>query len=145
MSGASNEFSAALALARTEAIRSTRSAGICGANAAGTACVNSTQWPDGMLIWLNADVAAPDYDAADTLVRFVQGKKGLALSVPVSSATGNAQFRLLFDSRGRLADQPAAGRIATLKSEQCPSGQTLARNFAINAAGQANMTRVNCS
>ncbi|TDK33706.1 GspH/FimT family pseudopilin [Luteimonas terrae] len=145
LAGMSNEVTGALALARAEAIRSTRSAGVCGANAAGTGCVNGLDWSNGLLVWTNGDVATPDYDASsDALVRVIDAKPGLSLTASASSATGALANRVVFDSRGRATAAPVAGRTIVMRPNDCPSGQDLVRTFTLNPSGQIVLSRSNC-
>ncbi len=140
---ANNELLASIALARTEAIRSTRGAGLCAANAAGTACVDSTAWNNGWLVWTNNNTDQDFQAATDTLVRYVQPRQGIIFTVPVSAAA-TLNTRILFDSRGRPMDSPAAGRTIDLRPDTCPAGNELVRSMQLSGVGQVTTTKVAC-
>jgi type IV fimbrial biogenesis protein FimT len=143
---ANNEFLATLALARTEAIRSTSSAGVCAADADGAACVDAGQWDDGWLVWTNDDDDDDlDYEAgSDTLVRHVQAREGIVVTVDPSIAADD-NTRIFFDNRGRAMDTSYdAGREIEIKPESCPEGQELVRTMTLTAVGQVNTEKAAC-
>lgn len=142
---ANNELLASLALARTEAIRSTRPAGLCAANADGTACVDATEWTDGWLVWANTNDDDNYQNGTDTLVRYVQARQGIELTVPASGAAApGLNTRILFDSRGRAMDAPADGRVIVMQPTDCPDGMELRRELALMRVGQVNSTKEAC-
>lgn len=138
-----NELMASLALARTEAVRSTRSAGICAANAAGTACVDDTDWANGWLVWTDASATAGYQAATDTLVRYVQPKQGIVLTVPAASA-GTLPNQIIFNARGMVANNLPETRAMTIVPDDCPDGQELERTLTLTRVGQVNMTKGTC-
>jgi len=148
VAAANNEFVGSLNLARTEAIRSTRSAGVCAANAAGTACSNSGDWNSGWLIWTNSAASANrDYEAGvDTLVRHVQTRPGILMTVAAGTAPAPLDSRILFDSRGRAVGTPSGptGRVIALKPADCPSGSRLLTTMKLTQVGQINSVKEAC-
>lgn len=145
---ASNELIAAVSMARSEAVRTTRGGGVCGANAAGTGCASSDTWNNGMLIWTDGDpsAATPGYrSATDTIVRRVEAKSGVALTV-VAIGTNPQDYQILFNGQGRVAGPAlATSRTMTLTPEQCPTGRDLRRTLTMNSVGQVNLTKVDCT
>lgn len=123
---ATNEALASLALARSEAVRNTRGAGVC-ASADGASC--GTNWNSGWLVWSDANGNGA-IDAGETIVRYSQGKTSVAM-------TGTATT-LAFDSRGR-----ASGGMQTINI--APSDTTTpARCITIGATGQTRVAQVGC-
>jgi type IV fimbrial biogenesis protein FimT len=121
VTGTSNELLTALTLARSEAIRSTRGAGLC-ASANGTACGGT--WNDGWLVWVDTN-ANGGLDANENVVRFTQGRGKMNL-------VGTAQT-LAFDARGRTTG--GAQNIGVK-----PDGyETPARFVCVGATGQARV------
>ena len=86
----SNELMAAMALARSEAIRSTRGAGVC-TSADGFTC--GGDWNSGWLVWTDTVTSNGVMDAGEPVARYVQAKENLVVS-------GSAVI-LGFDARGR--------------------------------------------
>lgn len=129
-----NEVLASLALARTEAIRSTRASVLC-ASSDGSTC--GTDWNGGWIIWTDSD---RDGNRASTepVVRYVQTHAGLAISV----AGGPSASKITFDSRGR----PDAGtnRVFTLLPSPCSAGRPLLRTMTLSAVGQVNTAKGAC-
>lgn len=134
---ATNELLAGISLARTEAMRSTFGGGICGAaNAAGTACMAAgTSWNNGWLIWTDANATSGYNAGTDTVVRHVQAKDGIVLTITVAPA-------ITFNSRGMVAN---GDRSIEVKPTDCPSGQQLKRTLTLTAVGQVNTTSGSCS
>ncbi|MBB6598676.1 GspH/FimT family pseudopilin [Luteimonas sp. MC1825] len=124
-----NELMASVSLARTEAIRSTKTATIC-ASSDGTSC--GTDWNQGWIVWTDND--GNNTLAASEIVRYVQASSDLSL------ATASAAGTIKFDNRGR-AD---TAQTFTLKPSNCPSGQTLQRELKVTSVGQVNMKKENC-
>ena len=123
---ATNEQLATQALARSEAVRNTRGAGLC-TSADGASCGGG--WDSGWLVWAdtNGDGLV---DAGETVVRYSQGKSSTTIT---GSATSIA-----FTPRGRAAGgQQTIGIV--------PYGQTApARCVTINATGQTRVTQAAC-
>ncbi len=142
MATASNEMIAALSLARTEAVRTTRGGGVCGSNAAGTGCVSSTTWNEGMLVWADAN-ATQGYDAGDTLVRRVAGGNDVSVNVP-ANGTSDTRYQVLFNRMGMVAGTAGPARVITLSPTTCPSGRDLKRTLTMTSVGQVRLDKDNC-
>jgi type IV fimbrial biogenesis protein FimT len=124
---ATNEALASLALARSEAIRNTRGAGVC-ASTDGASC--GVDWNGGWLVWSDTD-GNGTIDTGETIVRYSQGKASVAM-------TGTAAI-LAFDSRGR-----ARGGAQTINI--VPEGVTTpARCISVSLTGQTHVTQAACS
>lgn len=126
VSTATNELLASLSLARSEAIRNTRGAGIC-ASADGTSC--GADWNSGWLVWsdMNGNGAV---DADETVVRYTQGKGSTTL-------TGTAST-MAFDQRGR--NRGALGTVTVT-----PSGvATPIRCITVSVTGQTRVAQTAC-
>ncbi len=124
-----NELMASVSLARTEAIRSTKTAAIC-ASSNGTSC--STDWNQGWIVWTDND--GNNTLATSEIVRYVQAHPTLSLATASSAGT------ITFDNRGRANDE----QVFTLKPGDCPSGQKLQRELKVTSIGQVNMTQEYC-
>lgn len=123
---ATNEALASLSLARSEAIRNTRGAGVC-ASADGSSC--GADWNSGWLVWSDAD--GDGVIDAGEIVRYSQGKASVTM-------TGSAAT-LNFDRRGR-----ASGGLQTISI--APSDATTpARCITINMTGQTRVAQAACS
>ncbi|MGH8031160.1 MAG: GspH/FimT family pseudopilin [Luteimonas sp.] len=145
VAAATNELLASISLARTEAIRSTGSAGLCAADATGAACVDVNNWNNGWLVWTNTNADQNYQPGTDTLVRYVQSQEGIVLTVPGSAAATPAlSTRILFDSHGRQIDHPATGRALDLRPDICPKDNELVRNMALSGVGQVVTAKVAC-
>ncbi len=124
---ATNEALASLALARSEAVRNTRGAGVC-ASADGANC--GADWNGGWLVWSDANGNGA-VDAGEAIVRYSQGKASVNM-------TGTAAT-LAFDSRGR-----ARGGLQTINI--VPAGVAApARCITISATGQTRVAQAACS
>lgn len=139
-----NELIGSMSLARMEAIKTTRSAGLCAANADGTACVDSTDWGgSGWLVWSNATSVAAYQPGVDTLLRYVQPHTGMELTVPRDD---DGRSILVFDSRGRPTEQAAGtSRVMTLQPEGCATGEQFARSMRLNSVGQVTTEKQECA
>ncbi len=123
---ASNELLTSFTLARSEAIRSTRGAGVC-ASADGAICGGG--WNDGWMVWLDVN-GSNAFDAGDRVVRYSQGR-------PEMEITGSTPS-MAFDGRGRMV-----GGAKNLGVK--PDGySTPARNLCINTTGQTRITEGAC-
>lgn len=123
---ATNELLASLALARSEAVRNTRGAGIC-ASADGASC--GIDWNSGWLVWtdLNGNGAV---DAGENVVRYSQGKPSTAITSAVTS--------IAFTPRGRSSGGEQEIGI------QPADASTPVRCVTINATGQTRVAQAAC-
>ena len=127
---ATNDMLASLALARSEAIRSTRGGGVCASND-GATCGGT--WGDGWLVWgdTNGNEALDD---GETVLRYSRGGETMTADGPDDPVT--------FDSRGRR--RAAADQVLSLEPQSC-EGQELRRTLTINASGQVRTVKGACS
>lgn len=128
-----NELLGSVALARSEAIRNTRGAGIC-ASEDGATC--GDDWNAGWLVWTDSRNPPPD----GTVVRVVNAHPRLVLEAVDTGGTGVSQ--VAFDYRGRPTD--FASTVFTLQPDTCPGGQELVRTLTINVSGQMVNQREEC-
>ncbi|WP_379653625.1 GspH/FimT family pseudopilin [Pseudoxanthomonas sp. UC19_8] len=135
---ASNQVLAAIALARTEAIKS-RAAGLCpSANA--TSC--SGNWSDGWLVWQDLDRNG-NLDGTEPIVSYSSKPSGITV-------TGGEANQINFDARGRATGRDSSntaltgGTVLTISSDPCPSGQRLRNVLTVNPSGQVTREQVNC-
>lgn len=125
VAGSTNQFIAAVMLARSEAIKNTRGAGVC-ASANGASCQAGSNWTGGWLVWsdLNGNGA---FDAsADTVLRYMQGNPKVAVTGP------SAADAVRFDSRGRVV---GGDQTVVLQPDACGS-RPLRRTLTVSATGQ---------
>ncbi|MEL1263760.1 GspH/FimT family pseudopilin [Pseudoxanthomonas putridarboris] len=123
----SNELLTSFSLARSEAIRSTRGAGIC---ASGDGATCGLDWNAGWLVWRD-DNGNGVLDVGETVVRHTQGNSALGLT---SSAGAVA-----FDPRGR------SRALAAQNFGVKPAGQaTPFRCVTINLTGHARIVKDAC-
>lgn len=136
----SNELLATIALARSEALRSARGAGICPSED-GATC--SADWNDGWIVWLEAAGGTPGaFNAgADDIVRRIESPTGLV--VELQDSAGDALDAVAFDARGRpvAAGMPVSWSIMP---DECPEGDPLVRGIGLTFVGQAKISRGNC-
>lgn len=125
-----NTLIASFNLARTEAIRSNRGAGVC-SSADGADC-NGANWDAGWLVFTDMD-ADGLMSPGDTVVRYVEADPNLSLT--------SVEDVIAFDSRGRL-DAPVT---LTLESTDCPLNADLVRNLTVSSTGQVRMDREPCT
>jgi type IV fimbrial biogenesis protein FimT len=123
---ATNEALASLALARSEAVRNTRGAGVC-ASADGASC--GANWNSGWLVWSDTD-SDGTIDAGETIVRYSQGKASVAMAGTATT--------LAFDPRGRVI-----GGLQTIGLAPADA-TTPARCITISPTGQTRVAQAAC-
>ena len=123
---ATNELLASLALARSEAVRNTRGAGVC-ASADGASC--GIDWNSGWLVWTDANGTGA-VDAGEPVVRYSQGK--------ASTLIAGTATTLAFNPRGRLL-----GGEQNLSIVPADASTPL-RCLTIGATGQTRTSQVAC-
>lgn len=137
-----NQFNAAIALARSEAIKTTLAAGLC-PSADGVAC--GADWNAGWLVWrdTNRDGNLAN-DGTEPVIQYFANTNQIMLAV-----NGTAKFS--FDSRGAAAARNAANGVLTsiptmtLQPAKCPSGQQLINQISLLKTGQISTSKVTCS
>lgn len=120
LSVTSNELTASLSLARSEAIRNTRRAELC-PSADGLAC--GTDWNQGWMVWSDRD--GDSTIGTDEVVRWSQAKAKMRVEGPTAP--------LVFDAQGR-AD---AATTFVLQPDSCGE-QNLRRTLRVSATGQVH-------
>lgn len=128
VSGQSNAFLGALALARSEAVAK----GV-GAYVSRTGAT----WADGWRVWVDLDNDGT-YDDPGEAIRVFESLQGGTTMTP-----GTAIASIPFDSKGYLAVAVGTTYLFTLESPNC-SG-TNARQVTVAATGRAEIARVACS
>jgi len=130
---ANNEVLGLLSLARSEALRNNRGAGVC-ASIAGTACDGA--WSNGLMAYgdLNGDGS---FGSGDTILRFVQIRPSLSVSSAASAGTG-----FTFDGRGR--SRATANQSIIITPSACKTGEPR-RTLTVNLSGQVRVLQDNCS
>ncbi len=121
-----NQLTSAFGLARSEAIRNTRGAGVCG-SVDGATCSNSTNWTSGWLIWSDTNDTGAFESGTDTVLRYIQPAQRIVVAGP-----GVAEA-VRFDRRGRLIG--AADLQFSVQPQEC-GGQMLRRELLISRVGQ---------
>lgn len=125
-----NQLTAAVALARGEAVRTTRGAGIC-ASANGSSCAVSDDWTSGWLVWSDVNGNGTFDPAVDTPLRYMQGNPAVVVTGPSAAAD------MRFDARGRLG---GATREIVLQPKEC-GGESLRRTMTVAPTGTLRKTR----
>jgi type IV fimbrial biogenesis protein FimT len=131
LAGSTNQFMASVALARSEAIRNTRGAGVC-ATATGAACQSGTDWTAGWMAWSDINSNGTFDAGTDTVLRFMQGNPKVGVTGP---AAANA---VRFDARGRIV---GGEQNVILQPDSCGS-RPLRRTIVIGATGQVRKTEL---
>ncbi|WP_306993017.1 GspH/FimT family pseudopilin [Pseudoxanthomonas winnipegensis] len=133
-----NQLLTAVALARTEAIKS-RASGLCpSANA--TSC--SGDWSDGWLVWQDLDRNG-NLDGTEPIVSY--SAKPASITI-----TGGEANQINFDARGRATGRDSSntaltgGTVLTISSDPCPSGQRLRNVLTVSPTGQVTREQVTC-
>lgn len=132
-----NEFIAAVSLARSEAVKSNRGARVC-ASSDGATC--GTNWSDGWIVW--ADANNNGTLESEEIRRHQQALNGLRVAASSRSAFN-------FTARGECADCTggAFGAGATdieLHAVPCTTGQEHIRSLRILATGAVSFSRGVC-
>jgi type IV fimbrial biogenesis protein FimT len=135
---ASNELLASFSLARSEALRSPGGSFLC-TSTSGTACTAGSTWNDGWIIWPDLD-ADEVHDANERVIRYVRPNDRLTFT---GTSSGLNPTVIRFDPRGRIVNNVT--HAVTLLPINCPAGQQLQRSVALNATGQARISKANCT
>lgn len=121
-----NQLTSAFSLARSEAIRNTRGAGVCGSTN-GASCANVTDWSSGWLVWSDTNDTGTFEAGTDTVLRYLQGARRIVVGGPAATDA------VRFDRRGRLIG--AADIEFSIQPDECGS-QQLRRSLVISRVGQ---------
>lgn len=123
----SNELIASISLARSEAIRGTRGAGLC-SSVSGTSC-DGTWNDDGWTVWADLN-GSGSFDEGDRVVRVSQARPALRIT--------NADSGIVFDPRGRPRAGAQGFNIVPADAES-PS-----RNVCVGTTGRAHVQEGTC-
>lgn len=129
-----NELTASIALARSEAIRSPGGAALCPSEDGSTCLPDDSPWNNGWIVWIDGDGNGLLNGVNDRVLRYVEGTAGLDIEASTK------QSILKFDPRGRAVTP----MVFTLASEVCPAGHELVRKLTLTATGQVRMERGEC-
>lgn len=137
LASTTNEFIAAVSLARSEAAKSNRTARIC-ASSNGTSC--GSDWSQGWIVW--ADANSNGTPQADEIRRHQQALNGLTV-VASSAAT------FTFTARGECSNCSggAFGSGTTdleLRATPCDAGQQHVRSLRILRSGAVSFSKGAC-
>ncbi|MFC3129931.1 GspH/FimT family pseudopilin [Coralloluteibacterium stylophorae] len=137
---AANEVLAAVALARTEALRSPRTVSVC-ASDDGASC--GGEWSNGWLVWIDEDASggACDVGSGDRVLRYVETNRNL--SIAAESESGGSAECFQFDRQGRVQDR--GRRALTITVDDAPDDASLVREIRISATGQTRICQGACA
>lgn len=127
-----NEVSAAMHLARAEAIRRGIRVSVCAANSGLTACGSAAQWTQGWLVFIDPD----NNNAVNSTSDIIRSHEALSSSLSVS-ANGAV---VSYDSSGFIT---TGAFSMTMNATGC-TGYNV-RILAISASGRLSITRGLCS
>ena len=130
-----NALSAALQLARSEAVKTGNRATICpkdDADPADLDCGDAADWANGWMVYRGAAVATVD---AANLARTWEALNGMTVTTAVNSLT--------FTSTGEL-DGVGAAQTIVLQATGCETGDPLRRQITITPVGQVQSVRGVC-
>lgn len=132
MATTSNELIAALSLARSEAIKNTRGAGVC-ASSVGTSC-DGASWAGGWMVFGDTNRNG-SFDTNEPVLRVAEGR-------PRLQGVSGQELSIAFDGRGR--NRANAARNITLRPDEC-GDQPLQRHLVISPTGQVRLTKEACA
>ncbi|MBT2745417.1 GspH/FimT family pseudopilin [Lysobacter sp. ISL-42] len=131
---ATNEFIAALSLARNRSFGSLHESQVC-ASADGKHCSGS--WNDGWIVWIDRD--QDRMPSAGEILRRTGAQDRIDLRAAGATAAAAA---LAFDRRGRLSDRRRRDFALTYAS--CAGGDKDARRITVATNGQVRVTPTAC-
>lgn len=123
-----NELMAAFSLARTEAIRGNSVTGVCGRNAASTAC-DAGSWDRGWLVY-----RVPAAGGFEVLRVYELSEK--------DRLAGPADLR--FGPRGQRILPVGNFAPLVMRPDACPSGKQLMRSLSVTQTGAASNAPSSC-
>lgn len=123
---ANNDFVAALALARTEAIKQAGQVAVC-TSGGGTACVSAGAWESGWIVFADVDMNGA-WTASDVLLRRYEGF-GAGVTVTASTDT------IVYDRQGATA---------STSFSLCDAKTSKERIIRLTAAGHATFSEGTC-
>ncbi|MBU8976442.1 MULTISPECIES: GspH/FimT family pseudopilin [unclassified Lysobacter] len=134
-----NSLIAAFNLARSEAIRSNRGAGVCPSKA-GTACEGS-DWSTGFIAFTDQD-GSGGWSAGDSVLRFFEGNEALTFTAApgANEPAGNVDV-VVFGRSGRAAHAVDF----TVKATKCKTGEQYQRQLKVTKPGQTRLEKQACA
>ena len=124
-----NEMISALNLARIEALKNGRGAGVC-ASSIGTSCTGS--WASGFLVWADTDESGT-LNGSEKVLRVGGGQPGFSASATAST--------IAFDYKGRRRSKDDTS--ITLTPSDCKG--PIQRTFTVDQIGRVDVKRETCS
>lgn len=127
-----NDFIAALNLARSEAIKTGTAAGVCRSDNA-TSCTASGTWESGWIVFADPDRNGP-WTASDFVIRAYEGTPaGITLTVVTGSAA------IVYDRQGLVPSADPEFEYRT-----CSSKIGKSRTLRINSVGRTQLAEGTC-
>ncbi len=126
-----NQLLSSIALARSEAIRSTQGAALCPSDD-GASCGGA--WEQGLLVWADRN-GNDDVDDGE-IIRYVEIAQGLTLTSTFDAIEFNGRGTVVGGDTPSFTLQPASGN--------CPVSQELVSTLTLNASGQVNTSKSAC-
>lgn len=136
---ATNQLLSAVALARSDAIKTTGASGLC-PSANGTAC--NANWSSGWLVWRDVDRNG-NLDGTEPILSYWANPGSIA-------AQGGQVVQINFDARGRATGRDGANAalgavtVLTISSSPCPAGQALTNTLTVSLSGQVIKQKGTC-
>lgn len=128
-----NDFVAALNLARSEAVKRGVSTGVCKSND-GLQCTAAGTWSSGWIVFLDPDNNGP-WTASDSMVRAYEA---LPSGTAIAASTGGDS--ILYNRQGQVPAAPATGFAYIV----CNSNTHKSRVVNIVTPGRANISQGAC-
>lgn len=127
-----NDLMASLQLARGEAAKLGQPVVVCPSNSSGTACINSTSWSGGWLMYANTDTTEPP--AFESTDRILQLAAAVSSDIVITSSASSFVFR------------PFGSRNTNGNFKFCdPRGSGHAKSIIVNTSGRARLSDVSSS
>jgi type IV fimbrial biogenesis protein FimT len=137
----SNHFSAALSLARSEAVKRNTRVLVCKRNTAGTACDNSADWEDGWIIFADNDGDnAVDANEALGVIDPLRNGYTLRPSAAINWLAYQSDGRVRQNNASSSADAAVFNGV-TFRLCGDDADNTRSRLLAINTVGRARLSK----
>lgn len=143
--GVAEDLTAALQLAKVEAVKRGTRVTLCAANTAGTAC--GTDWTDGWLVFVDSaasdEAATPTLNAATDIIRYFDAPNDTS---QISATNNGAVTFVRYTSTGQLAR--IGGRtnvtpvVFDVYADHCKGDRR--RNISVGVAGMLDVERTAC-
>lgn len=130
---ATNDFVAALNLARSEALKRSVSAGVC-KSSDGVTCTGGGTWNSGWIVFLDGDNNGP-WTASDSMVR---AHEAMPSGTALTASTGGDS--ILYNRQGQVPAAPVAGYAYVV----CNANIHKSRVINITPSGRAQINQGAC-